>query len=125
MHIETFLPQRIEIGAIRAEDWETVVVRTDGGREVRNNRIEEPTRTWEVPTPVMKRDDADYLAIRALYSVTEGLLHSFNLNDPDDETDTTLVAVRFDTPLRVSYPASDLVKLETFTLIEVKGIVAS
>lgn len=125
MHIETYLPQRIELGAIRGEDWETEVVRTDGGGEVRNNRIEEPTRTWEVPTPMMLRTDADYLAIRALYSTTEGLLHSFNLKDPDDDTDMTIVAVRFDSPLRVTFPTTEHVKLETFTLIEVKGIDAS
>lgn len=122
MHLDTSLPQRIELGAVRRLDWDTEIVRTDGGHEVRNNRWLLPLRTYEFSFPVMLREDVDYQALIDLWTQAEGMLHSFWLNDPEDDTDATVVPVRFDTPLQISFPASHLVHIDTFTLVEVKDV---
>jgi hypothetical protein len=122
MHLDQTMPQRFELGAVRHIDWDTEIVRTDGGHEVRNNRWLLPVRTWEFSLPHMRRDDADYIALMALWIAAEGSLHSFWLNDPEDDTDASVYPVRFDTPLQLSFPASHLVHIDTFTLVEVKDV---
>lgn len=115
-HLSSTLPDRIELGAVRREDWGTEIVTTDAGTEVRNNRWADPIRTYEVNMPLMERDDEDYIALRALYAEAEGSLHSFDFLDwSDDET----VPVRFDGPLQLTGRTPQLDYL-SFTLVEVK-----
>lgn len=122
MHLDQSLPQRIELGAVRRIEWDTQIVTTDGGHEVRNNRWLLPVRTWEFSLPLMERDDADYQALIDLWTAAEGSLHSFWLNDPEDDTDATVYPVRFDTPLQLSFPTTTHVHIDTFTLVEVKDV---
>lgn len=115
-HLSTTLPDRIALGAVRREEWGTEIVRTDGGSEVRNNRWSAPLRFYDVSMPLMERDDADYVALRALYAEAEGSLHSFDMTIwPDDET----VPVRFDGPLQITGVTTEIDQL-TFTLVEVR-----
>jgi len=117
MRLNTSLPAAIAAGAARGSDWGVEVTKTDGGHEVRNQRWSRPLRTYDVPFAAMKSDDADYRAIQALWSATEGGLHSFNHWDDEDEE---WVEVRFEAPLRSSHVAGPYYKIETATLIEVR-----
>jgi uncharacterized protein (TIGR02217 family) len=116
-HLSSTLPASVEIGAQRRLNWNTEVVATDSGAEVRNNRWSTPLRTYDVSFPVSKRDDATYLAVLALYAEAQGNLHSFDFTDwADDET----VSVRFDGPLTTSGIASHLEHIVEVTLVEVR-----
>ena len=95
-HLSTTLPGKVEIGATRRLDFGTEIVGTDGGGEVRNNRWEEPLRTYDVSFPIATREDATFLEVVALYEEAQGNLHSFNFTD---WTDGSTIAVRFDGPL--------------------------
>lgn len=119
-HLNISLPQQIELGATRRLRWETEVVTTDGGYEVRNSRWSAPLKTYEVSFPPSTRDDPVYLAVLALYEAAEGGLHSFDFTDWTDETGGTVVPVRFDSPLEVTGIAMHLDHIETVTLIEVR-----
>lgn len=117
MHLNMTLPAAIAAGASRGTDWGVRVVSTDGGHEVRNQRWSKPLRTYDVPFATMKNDDAAYQAVLALWSASEGGLHSFNHWDDDDQE---YVEVRFEAPLRSSHVAGPYYKIETLTLIEVR-----
>lgn len=115
-HLSNSLPDRIERGAVRREEWGTEIIRTDGGAEVRNNRWAAPLRSYDVSMPLMERDDEDYIDLRALYAEAEGSLHTFDFLDwSDDET----VVVRFDGPLQLTGHSPHLDYL-SFTLVEVR-----
>lgn len=122
-HLSSTLPDRIELGALRTEDWGTEVVTTDGGLDIRNNRWNAPLRSYDIALPPTKRDDADYVALRDLFAEAEGGLHSFDFLD---WSDGVTVAVRFDTPLRITGMTPDdgadkgIDHIDTFTLVEVK-----
>lgn len=116
-HLASTLPSSVEIGAVRRLNWNTQVVTTDSGTEVRNNRWSAPLRTYDVSFPVSRRDDATYLAVIALYEEAEGSLHSFDFTDWADEE---VVAVRFDSPLTTSGIASHLEHIVEVTLVEVR-----
>lgn len=119
-HLNTRLPEEVEIGAVRILEWGTEIVVTDGGHEVRNSRWSSPLRTYEVSFPHARRDDAVYEAVVALYEMAEGALHSFDFVDWTDETGSTIVPVRFDSPLEIATPAGHLDHIETLTLREVR-----
>lgn len=119
-HLTQTLPQEIELGAIRRVEWGTDIVTTDGGFEVRNNRWASPLRTYEVSFPTSLRDGTIYEAVVALYELAEGGLHSFNFIDWTDETGSTIVPVRFDSPLEITGAATHLDHIETLTLREVR-----
>ncbi len=119
-HLSTFLPREVEVGAIRRLSWSTEVVKTDGGAEVRNARWSAPLRSFEVSFPASKRDDPIYKAVIDLYEDTLGGLHSFNFTDWTDNTGSTTVPVRFDSPLSILGIDRRLDHIETVTLIEVR-----
>lgn len=119
-HINETLPPQVELGAVRSLRWQTEVVTTDGGYEVRNSRWSAPLRTFEVSFPTATRDDPIYLAVIALYEAAEGSLHTFSFTDWTDETGGTVVKVRFDSPLDITGVATHLDHIETLTLVEVK-----
>lgn len=114
------LPQQVELGAVKRLDYQTEIVSTDSGHEVRNSRWATPLRSYDISFPISRRDNAVYLAVLALYEQVEGGLHSFNFVDWSDETGGTIVPVRFDTPLTTTGAAPHLEHIETMTLVEVR-----
>lgn len=120
MHLTTALPQEIELGATRRLDYATEIVTTDGGREVRNNRWAAPLRVYEINYPPAHRDDPVYLAILALYEEAAGGLHSFDYHEWLDETESTIVPVRFDSPLEITGLAPDIDQVVSLVLKEVR-----
>jgi hypothetical protein len=119
MHLNEFLPREMEIGAVRRLEVQTEVVDTDGGFEVRNNRWTRGKLVIEASFPTAERDNAIYLAVVALYDLAEGGLHSFNVTDWTDETGTTAIPMRFDSPLEITGVAGHIDHIETLTLREV------
>ncbi len=120
-HLSTYLPQRIELLAVRKEEYATEIVTMDSGRELRNNRHANPIRSYDVAMPIMREDDTDLAALRALYAEAQGSLNSFNFHDFTDSSDATVVAVRFDSPLQITAIAPDLFHVDSFTLKEELG----
>lgn len=119
-HHAVNLPQQVELGAIKRVEWQTEVVSTDSGHEVRNSRWASPLRAYDFSLPPCRRDNAVLVATEGIYEQMEGMLHSFNLVDPSDESGATIVPVRFDSPLAITFIATHLVHVETFTLVEVR-----
>lgn len=116
-HLSTTLPDRIEKGALRSEEWSTDIITTDGGVERRESRWTASLRSYDVSLPITTRVDEDYIAMRALYAEAKGNLHSFSFNDWSDDT---IVAVRFDGPMQLTGITPDLDQIGTFRLVEVK-----
>lgn len=121
-HLASTLPDRIEIGALRREEWSTDIVATDGGTERRESRWEAPLRSYDVSLPITARDDADYLAVKDLFADAKGSLNSFNFKDWSDDE---VIAVRFDGPLNLTgvtpdFPTQSGYDQLSFTLVEVK-----
>lgn len=119
-HLTSFLPQEIELGAVRRVEYSTEVVRTDGGGEVRNARWSEPLISFEISFPPSERDQSIYQAVIDLYRAALGGLHSFNFTDWTDETGSTVIRVRFDSALSITGIASHLDHIDTLTLVEVR-----
>lgn len=113
-------PQRIGLGSVTEIDWNTEEIQTDGGRTKRNQRWANPLRRFEGSVVAMERDDPDYVELVALYADAKGLQHSFDFIDPKDQTDSTIIAMRFITPLRITSLTPDLDLVESFTLEEVR-----
>lgn len=120
MHHAVNLPEEVELGAVKRTEWQTEIVSSDSGHEVRNSRWASPLRSYDVSFPVSRRDNAIYQAVLDLYEQVEGMLHSFNFVDWTDESGATVVPVRFDTPLTTTAPATHLEHIETLTLVEVR-----
>lgn len=110
------LPKQVEQGAVRIDGWEVEVVETDGGYEVRNLRHANNKRRYEVSFPTSKRDDAIYQAVLGMWAAAKGKLYSFQFTD---WTDGAIVAVRFDSELRITGLDRNLDHIETLTLVEV------
>lgn len=119
-HLIASLPQEIELGAIRRLDYGTETVTTDGGYEVRNNRWAAPLRVYEINYPPAHRDDPIYLAILNLYAEACGGLHSFDYREWVDETEATVVPVRFDSALEITGLTPDIDKIDGIILREVR-----
>lgn len=116
-HLSATLPDRIELGAERVDDWFTDIVSTDGGNEYRTARWEESLRSYHVSAPKMRLTDPDYISMVALYEAAGGNLHTFNFTDwTDDDT----VVVRFDGPLEIIGVTPEIMHV-SFTLIEVRA----
>lgn len=118
-HVATRLTENIELGAIRIEGQDGLeVVRQDNLRTVRNSRVTEDPRRWEVSLPVVdieSGDTTDYDALRQLWSDTERGLHTFDFKCFVDDN---VYTVRFESPLQISAPASHIRHIETFTIVE-------
>ncbi len=120
MHIGSTFPQRIELGAITVSEWGVEEVVTDGGWVIRNQRWSTPLLRFEISMPLMRRDDADYIALLNLWDQAAGTTHSFDYIDHRDQTDSTVWEVRFATPLRTMAVTPDLEHVDTFTLEQVR-----
>ena len=120
-HLADRLPTQIEQGAVRRLEYSTQVVETDGGGEVRNARWAAPLRTYEISFPAAQRSDPTYRAVLALYAAALGGLHSFNFAEWVDESASTIVPVRFDSPLAITGLDRRLDHIETLTLKEVRA----
>lgn len=83
-HINTRLSDHVEIGAVRIEEQEVEISRTDGGNEVRNTRWSQPLLRFEIAFPTSQRDDSVYLEVRNAYRAAMGMLHSFKFRDWSD-----------------------------------------
>lgn len=114
------LPEEIEIGAVKRTNWNTEVITTDGGREVRNALWDEPLVTYECSIPTSTRDGAVYQAVVALYEEAMGKLFTFGFVDWTDETGSTTVTVRFDSDLQITGVAGHIDHIDTFTLLQVR-----
>lgn len=119
MHISTSLTRSIEIGAVRREEWDIEVVRTDGGQEVRNTRWAESLRSYDIALPQATTAGSltDFNAVVQMWRDTEGGTHTFNFYD---WIDAKTVKVRFGTPLQITSDAGHLRHIDTFTLQEVR-----
>lgn len=120
MHLWLSLPQKMEIGAVRADDWAADVVETDGGYDVRNTPWSTPLRQYHLALPIKAADDADFVALRAMWSNALGQVHSFNFTD---WIDGDTVRVRFDGGLQFTTPKRmQLHHTDTFTLKQVRDV---
>lgn len=120
MHLWLSLPQKMEIGAQRADDWDVEVVPTDGGFEVRNERASSPLRQYHLALPIKTADDADFVALRAMWKDAHGRNFTFNFTD---WIDSDTVRVRFDTGLQFTTPKRmQLHHTDTFTLKQVRDV---
>lgn len=115
MHFNLTLPSRIAAGVARDSELMVDKVRTVGGHEVRNQEWETELRSWEVPFPNMKSDDADFLAVLDLWKTVDGETHTF---DFFDEIEGDTARVRFEGKLRVSHVAGPMFMIDTLLLVE-------
>lgn len=99
--------------------WPPEVVTQDSGSEVRNQRWSRPKRSFELSFPPSLRDGAPYLAVIEMFEDTEGGNHTFDFVDWTDETDATVVKVRFDSDLQLTGITTTLDHIDTFTIVEV------
>lgn len=118
-HLANYLPESVEIGAVKRLVWLPEVVTTDGGKEVRNQRQSRAKVYFDLSMPTCTRDDPDYLAVLDMFEATLGGVDSFNLRDHTDETGETVHKVRFDGELQITSPLGHLDHIDTFTLVEV------
>lgn len=79
--IDQHLPREVEIGARRRVVEDIDIVKTDGGREVRNARADQPLHEFDISFPMSERDGAVYLAVVAMYKAARGELHTFRFRD--------------------------------------------
>lgn len=114
------LPSTVEQGALRRLSYATDVVTTDGGHEVRNARWATPLKTFEISFPTSRRDDDVYQAVVFLFEKTLGGLHTFLFKDWTDESGSSLIRVRFDSPLEITGIDRRLDHIEKLTLMEVR-----
>ena len=75
------LPTNVELGAIRHDDEDIEIVTTDGGWEVRNARQSQSLLRFDISFPASRRDDADYLAVIAMFKAARKSLHTFRFRD--------------------------------------------
>lgn len=119
-HFTDRLPQQVEVGAIRHLTYSNEVVKTDGGAEVRNARWSAPLRSYEISFPTAVRTDPTYLAVIALYDMTLGGTHTFDYAEWTDNTQSTIIKVRFDSPLSIQGVDIKHDHIETLTIVEVR-----
>lgn len=82
--IDARLPTQVELGAVR-RDVETIeIVTTDGGWEQRNLRRAQSLLEFDLSYPHAGRDDAIYLAVKAMYKASRGGGLGFRFRDWSD-----------------------------------------
>lgn len=121
--LSDFLPQRIELNALKRIAWDVEQIPVGSGIVVRNSHRSRPDQWWEITLPLMEYDDPDLVALEALYADAEGTTFSFNFHDFADPTDGTIVSVRFDSELQVRNITSTLRHVDTLILVEDIGSV--
>lgn len=118
-HVATRLTENIENGAARLENQDGLeVVRKDNLRTVRNSRVEQDPRRWEISLPLVDiegGDTDDYDALRQLWRDTERGLHTFDFKCFVDDD---VYRVRFESVLQITAPAGHLRHIDTFTIVE-------
>lgn len=118
-HVATRLTENIENGAARLENQDGLeVVRKDNLRTVRNSRVEQDPRRWEISLPLVDiegGDTEDYDALRQLWRDTERGLHTFDFKCFVDDD---VYRVRFESVLQITAPAGHLRHIDTFTIVE-------
>jgi hypothetical protein len=114
-HINSTLPQSVELGAVRRIEWRPEIVPMDSGHEVRNQRHSRSKRSYDLSFPPSERDGTAYLAVIQMFYDTLGGVDTFNFVDWADDA---VVKVRFDTGLQTTGMAIHLDHIDTFTLIE-------
>jgi len=115
-HLAEFLPGKVELGAVRHEDWSVDIVKMDGGGSVRNSRWSAPLREFEISFPTSTREDETYQAVKALYRKAQGSTHTFNFRDWSEGGE--VVRVRFDGKLTLTGIDRRFDHIETITLVE-------
>lgn len=109
----------VEIGAVKRLVWSPEIVTTDGGREVRNQRQSRAKRYYDISVPTAVRDNSAYLTVLQIFEDSLGGNDTFLITDWTDETNATVVKVRFDGELQITSPTGHLDHIDTFTLVEV------
>ncbi len=84
MFIDERLPTRIETGAIRRDEEDIEVTRTDGQWEIRNARHSQSLLEFEISFKTDLYGSAVNAAVKSLYKVARGSLHSFRFRDWSD-----------------------------------------
>lgn len=117
-HLATRLTENIEIGAFRIESQDGLeVVPMDNLRTVRNSRVDEEPRRWEITVPMVhtENDTTDYDAVRQMWIDSERGLHTFDFKCFVDDV---VYRVRFESPIRIRADAGHLRYIEPFTIVE-------
>ena len=79
-------PERIAYGAVGGPAWQTTVVVTASGREVRNSAWTYPLHRWDVSQGINSASDFDTL--RAFFLTVRGRLHGWRFKDWTDYSAT-------------------------------------
>lgn len=115
-HINTTFTRSIEIGATREDPQDGLeIIRTDGGRNVRNARTEREPRRYEIAGYTCNSTNADFLAMRQVWADSHRGLHTFSFYD---WIAAETVKVFFATPMRITSEAGHLFHVDTITLEE-------
>jgi hypothetical protein len=118
-HLATRLTENVEIGAVRVDNQDGLeVIEKDNLRTVRNSRVEQDPRRWEISIPTVdieNGDTTDYDAVRQLWADSERGLHTFDFKCFVDDQ---VYQVRFESPLQITAPAGHLRHIGTFTIRE-------
>ena len=113
-----FLPSGIASGMTRRFVWDSEIIGTDGGHEVRNTRWSSPLRVWEIAMPTRQLTDADQQAATQLWIDSRGGVDTF---DHYDEIAQEQVRVRFDSDLTHQHNVGPFYAIQQFTVKEVRG----
>lgn len=119
-HLNRFIPERFALGAELEEESGEEEVQLDSGILVTNQRWVNVLRTWSVTMPAMTADDPDLIELRSLWRAARRS-HSFWLTDFTDESDATVVKVRFRSDLQIVALGAGLFEVQAFTLYEDKA----
>ena len=82
--INARLPTKVEIGAMRRDVEEIEIVTTDGGWEQRNARRAQSLLEFDISFPHADREDATFLAVKAMFKAARGSGLAFRFRDWSD-----------------------------------------
>lgn len=117
MHVDLSLPSSVAPGVTRGKDLKVEVVKTVGGRSIRNKLWGTALRSYEVPFPPMDLTDPDLKAIEELWDAVDGATHTF---DHYDEVSDERVRVRFveDQKLNLVHVEGPMWRFDTLLVVE-------
>lgn len=75
-------PERISAGAIGGPEWNTTVIVTSGGHEVRNQNWQHPRGKWNISPGLQSVSDME--AVLAFFRARRGRLRAFRFKDWSD-----------------------------------------